>query len=105
MPAHRILYLSESVLEDAELYETESVVDAVKHASECPPDLTAEVWSDEGKAAVVRPSWTSDVPPDASPAVKVGKAIAKRAFPGVEDGMQEISEALQQLNQSIEPAR
>jgi hypothetical protein len=57
MPTLRILYLSESVLEDAELCETADVVDAVKHASSRSPNLTAEVWSEAGKAAVVRPSW------------------------------------------------
>lgn len=73
MATHRILYLAESVLEDAELYETESIVEAVKRAPAGPADLTAEVWSDEGKAAVVRPSWTSDIPPHASIAAKVGR--------------------------------
>ena len=101
MPTHRILYLSESVLEGAELCETESVVDAVKLASECPPELTAEVWSDEGKAAVVRPSWTSDVPPSASPAAKVGKAIARRAFHGVDTKTQEPFEPLLRLNRAL----
>ena len=99
MPKHRILYLSESVLENAELYETESVVDAVKHASECPLDLTAEVWSDDGKAAVVRPSWTSDVPPHASAAAKVGRAIARRAFPPVDIQAQMDLEPLRRLEQ------
>ena len=64
MATHRILYLSDSVLEDAELCETDNVVEAVKRASACSPDLAAEVWTDQGKVAVVRPSWA---PPDRSP--------------------------------------
>ena len=53
--AYRILYFRSSVLEDWELLEVGSLMEALQTASSRAPDLTVELWSDRKKIAVFRP--------------------------------------------------
>jgi hypothetical protein len=57
MPKGRILYFRGGILEQAEDFASDDLVDAACRASSRHPDLTAEVWWGEQKAAVVRPCW------------------------------------------------
>ena len=53
----RILYFRAGILEDSTELGSDDLVEAAKTASATHPDLTAEIWLDGHKAAVIRPSW------------------------------------------------
>jgi hypothetical protein len=58
------------MLEDAEEFASDDLVEAARIASSRHPHLTAEIWWDGRKAAVVRPCWehrSSDGLPEAEP--------------------------------------
>jgi hypothetical protein len=55
--SYRIIYLRGAVLEEAEEVSTMDLVEAAQLASSKHPDLTAEIWREEKKVAVCRPSW------------------------------------------------
>jgi hypothetical protein len=57
MPECRILYFRGGILEDTADLASGDLLDAAKTASSTHPHLTAEVWLDGRKAAIVRPSW------------------------------------------------
>ena len=57
MSTCRIFYFRGGVLEDTAELGADDVVQAAKSASSSHPELTAEIWLDGRKAAVVRPSW------------------------------------------------
>jgi len=59
----RILYFRGGILEDTAEFGSDDLVDAAKAASATYPDLTAEIWLDGRKAAVVRPCWGRLPPP------------------------------------------
>ena len=53
----RILYFRGGILEDTADISADDLVEAAKAASSTHPELTAEIWLDGRKAAVIRPSW------------------------------------------------
>jgi hypothetical protein len=53
----RILYFRGGILEDTVEIGSGDLVKAAKAASSNYPELTAEIWLDGRKAAVIRPSW------------------------------------------------
>ena len=55
--SYRILYFRGGILEDTAEAETSDVVEAAKIASAQNPHLTAEIWQQDRKVAVCRPSW------------------------------------------------
>ena len=55
MMAYRLLYFRSSVLEDWELLECASLMEALHIASTRAPELTVELWSGRKKAAIFRP--------------------------------------------------
>jgi hypothetical protein len=55
MSTYRILYLGRGVLDDAEELASDDLVAVAKTASSKHPSLTAEIWLDNKKVAVVRP--------------------------------------------------
>jgi hypothetical protein len=50
-----ILYFRESRLEASDLVETDNVIEAMRLASGQRPHCMAEIWSPQGRVAVVRP--------------------------------------------------
>ena len=56
----RILYFQGGVLEATDSGAPDDLVGAAKLASAKHPHLTAEIWRDGRKVAVVRPSWGLD---------------------------------------------
>jgi hypothetical protein len=54
----RILYLRESILEDTAELTSDDLIEAARMASSTHPHLTAEIWWDGRKVAVIRPCWT-----------------------------------------------
>ena len=52
-----ILYFRGGILEDREHLASEDLVEAARVASSRHPHLTAEIWWEGKKAAVVRPCW------------------------------------------------
>jgi hypothetical protein len=61
VPDCRILYLRGGILEATDELSSVDVVSAAKAASAKHPHLTAEIWLDGRKAAVVRPSCASPI--------------------------------------------
>ena len=57
MPDCRILYFRGGILEATDELASVDLVTAAKTASSRHPHLTAEIWLDGRKAAVVRPCW------------------------------------------------
>ena len=57
MQKFRILYFKESVLKRAEDVRVRDVLEAIDKAASKPPELRAEVWSDQGRIGEV-PSVT-----------------------------------------------
>jgi hypothetical protein len=55
MIEYRLLYFRSSVLEDWELLESETLLDALQAASARAPDLTVELWTARKKVAIFRP--------------------------------------------------
>ena len=55
MIAYRLLYFRSSVLEDWELLQVDSLMEALQTASARAPDLTVELWSQRKKVAIFRP--------------------------------------------------
>jgi hypothetical protein len=55
MTSYRILYFRSSVLEDWQLLEAETLMEALQIASSSAPDLTVELWNERKKVAVFRP--------------------------------------------------
>jgi hypothetical protein len=55
MSTYRIFYLRGGLLEAADEFSSDDVVAAAKTASSTHPELTAEIWRDDRKVAVVRP--------------------------------------------------
>jgi hypothetical protein len=53
----RILYFHGGILEATDELACADLVDAAKAASSSHPHLTAEIWRDDRKVAIVRPSW------------------------------------------------
>ena len=53
-----IFYFEDSVLRATEELQSANVVEAMQRASTQHPELRAEVWSSEGKLAIVRPTTT-----------------------------------------------
>ena len=53
----RILYFQGGILEATEELASADLIDAAKAASSRHPHMTAEIWLDGTKAAIVRPSW------------------------------------------------
>jgi hypothetical protein len=53
----RIFYFRGPVLEDTAEAETSDLVEAAKIASAHHRHLTAEIWLEDRKVAVCRPSW------------------------------------------------
>jgi hypothetical protein len=51
----RILYFRGGILEATEDFAPEDLFEAARLASSTNPDLTAEIWHDGRKAAVIRP--------------------------------------------------
>ena len=56
MPECRILYFRGGILEDTSEFLPGDVVEAARTACSTHPHLTAEIWIDGRKAAIVRPS-------------------------------------------------
>lgn len=57
MPAFRILYLHDSVLEHVETVHARDILEAIESASVSGrPDCTAEIWSEKGKVGIIGPS-------------------------------------------------
>ena len=54
----RILYFEGGVLQATDEMPFVDLVDAARAASSKHPHLTAEIWLDGRKAAIVRPSWS-----------------------------------------------
>lgn len=59
MPKFRILYLRHNVLEQTESVEAPDILGVIKKASGRPPEDTVEIWSDRGRAGLIRPSPVS----------------------------------------------
>lgn len=55
----RIFYFRGPVLEDVAEADTDDIVEAAKIASSRHNDLLAEIWCDNRKVAICRPSWVS----------------------------------------------
>jgi hypothetical protein len=56
MSTYRIFYLREGgVLDDTEEVVSDDLLTAAKTASSKHPQLTAEIWSDDRKVAIIRP--------------------------------------------------
>ena len=55
MIAYRLLYFRSSVLEDWELLEADSVMEALQTASARAPELRVELWAEQKRVAVFRP--------------------------------------------------
>lgn len=55
--SYRILYFRGGILEDVTEAATVDLVEAAKTASAQHPHLTAEIWSEDRKVAICRPSW------------------------------------------------
>lgn len=53
----RILYFRGGILEATEELTSVDIVSAAKAASSKHPHLSAEIWIDDRKVAVVRPYW------------------------------------------------
>jgi hypothetical protein len=53
----RILYFNGGILEDSDERAPDDLVEAARRASSRYPHLTAEIWREGRKAAVVRPCW------------------------------------------------
>jgi hypothetical protein len=60
MPACRVLYFREAILEHTQELGCDDLVEAAKVASATHPHLTAEIWWNGKKVAVIRPSWNPD---------------------------------------------
>ena len=54
MQTFRILYFRESVLDHSEEVFARDVVEAVEQVTGTPPQLSAEIWSEQGKVGIVR---------------------------------------------------
>jgi hypothetical protein len=60
MSTYRIFYLGGGgLLDDTEEVVTQDLVTAARAASSKHPHLTAEIWSEDRKVAVVRPSGST----------------------------------------------
>ena len=59
MPKFRILYLRNSVLEQAESVEAPDILSVIERASGRPSDVIVEIWSDKGRVGVIGPSPVS----------------------------------------------
>jgi hypothetical protein len=57
MPECRIFYFRGGILEDSSEPLSDGVLEAARTASSTHPHLTAEIWVDGHKAAIVRPTW------------------------------------------------
>jgi hypothetical protein len=55
MSTYRIFYLRGGILDDADEIACDDLVTAAKKASAKNPELTAEIWSESKKVAVIRP--------------------------------------------------
>ena len=55
--SYRILYFRGPILEGTAEADTSDLVEAAKIASAQHPDLTAEIWQNDRKVALCRPSW------------------------------------------------
>ena len=55
--SYRILYFRGGILEDVAEAQTSDIVEAAKLASSQHRQLTAEIWADNRKVAICRPSW------------------------------------------------
>lgn len=53
----QILYFRGGILEDTDELSSVDILAAAKTASSKHPHLTAEIWLDRRKAAVLRPYW------------------------------------------------
>lgn len=58
----RILYFQGGILEATEEALSADLVEAARAASSRYPNMTAEIWRDGKKAAVVRPCWAHHHP-------------------------------------------
>jgi hypothetical protein len=56
MTTFRLLYFRESLLAQAQEVRVRDVVEAIEKAAGQPPDIRVEVWSDNGRVAVIGPS-------------------------------------------------
>jgi len=59
MSRTRILYFRGGILETTDEVPFDDLVEAARAASSKHPHLTAEIWRDGRKVAVVRPCWNS----------------------------------------------
>ena len=55
MSTYRIFYLGGGVLDDSEELASNDLVTVAKAACSKHPDLTAEIWLDDRKVAILRP--------------------------------------------------
>jgi hypothetical protein len=55
MSTYRIFYFRGGLLDDAEEFAAEDIRAPAKRASANHPELTAEIWCEDRKVAVVRP--------------------------------------------------
>lgn len=62
MAEFRVLYFRDTVLVDWEVLHSDDVVEAVQHASAKASELTAEVWSEQRKVAVIRAAASRALP-------------------------------------------
>ena len=53
MQTFQILYLRQNVLEQSETVEVDDILEAIDHALARTPQLTAEIWTEKGKVAVL----------------------------------------------------
>jgi hypothetical protein len=57
----RILYFRESVLEHSEEVEVRDVLEAIDKASAKAPELSVEVWSDQGRVGMIGPAPSAQI--------------------------------------------
>ena len=63
MTGYRILYFRGGILEATDEVASVDVIAAAQTASSKHPHLTAEIWLEGRKVAVVRPTWCHDFAP------------------------------------------
>jgi hypothetical protein len=83
----RILYFRGGILEEIEDFAPEDLFEAARLASSTHPHLTAEIWQDGRKAAVIRPCSrhrTSHSPPPQIRRLLVEKELQESL--GIKDG-------------------